>query len=110
MENLFKKFFGRQARLVSSEWPPSEPQTDRDAKAKIDDLKRRLAELNSQKDWNDWTVEDRQMAQHLEDEINVLEKKLESPAEGPMNQSVADQTEDSEVKKRLDDLMKKVRG
>ena len=66
MENLFKKFF--KVKLASVEAPAEgEPHN------KLEALKKRLDEVEKQKDWNDWTQADRDLVERLEDEIKKLE-------------------------------------
>ena len=112
MENLFKKFFKSEARLASTEWPPPEPQTETEDEIikRLEGLRKRLGDLNSQKDMNDWTVEDRQQTKLLEDEIAALEQKLEGDSPKKEMESIVNQSEDPDVKRRLDEFMKKVRG
>ncbi len=110
MKNPLKKFFRKQVKLTTAERPPLKPQTEEETRAKIEGLRQRLADLNREQDRQDWTVEDRQLVQRLEKEQAELEHKLAGDSierpEGP----VANQLEDPEVKSRIDNLMKKVRG
>ena len=80
---------------------------------RLEGLQKKLADLNSGKDWNDWTAEDRMEVKRLEGEIAILQQGLDGGKSIDSNQQEVTEDhslENSAVKKRLDDLMKKVRG
>ena len=117
MENPFKKFFKGEVKLVS-EWPLPEPQTK--TREELEENLRKLREqltglyrINSGDALGTWTWEDTRLADKLKREIEEVENKLNTNVQqdrGGFEKIKDTADEDSEVKARLDEFMKKVRG
>ena len=112
MENLFKKFFKGEARLVS-EWPPSVPSVNNEREDRLNSLRTRLDGLNKNKDWNDWTQADRDSVRELELDIKRLEDSMKAdgvPDPADATRLRENLEEERAVNQRMEALTKRVRG